>query len=92
MNKEDILKQMEGLDKRTKEYKELKKQLTNYKVSDEVYETISSWYGKVPSDKLKWLFDTYNSIFDTKIEKCLCGGKIKRMIFKLKRTYEKERE
>jgi len=132
---------MEGLDKRTTKYKELKAQLelpeasleddslpdieleeyeeedvleevekdyyekkaieiteenlsikeSNYLVSDEIYNVIDKFYGKVPADRLSWLFTTYNKLFDTKIEKCLCSGKIRKMIIKITKTYEKER-
>jgi len=110
MNREEILERLEGLDKRTKQAKELKDKLEEitteetfeketpeedlnfYKVSQETYDILSSFNGKVPSERLKWLFDTYNKTFGTKFETCLCSGRVRRMIFKLKRTYEKERE
>lgn len=63
-----------------------------YKVSDEVYDTIIGFNGKVRGDQLGWLFDTYNEIFDDKKQKCLCAGKIKRMVAKIKVTYERERK
>lgn len=64
----------------------------NYTVPEEVYEKINKWYGRVKSDELDWLFKTYNKIFETNIEKCLCSGKVRRMIIKIKKTYEKERQ
>ena len=135
MQKEEILKELETLDGRSKRAKELREQLEkieeiqaemesqmviddpdrelvheelaepllseadikeeeiadDYVVSDEVYEKIDSWYGKVPRHDLKWLFKTYNEIFGQKIEVCLCTGKVRRMIAKLTKTYERER-
>ena len=114
--------EMEGLDKRTKRYKELKEILENeiplsseklidyyeekaietteenfrikesaYKVSDEIYNTFKGFNGKVPSNKVKWLFKTYNQIFNQRLTQCLCPGKIKKMVIKTIKTYEKER-
>ena len=114
--------EMEGLDKRTKRYKELKEILENeiplsseklidyyeekaieiteenlrikesaYKVSDEIYNTFKGFNGRVPSEKVKWLFKTYNQIFNQRLTQCLCPGKIKKMVIKTIKTYEKER-
>jgi len=114
--------EMEGLDKRTKRYKELKEILENeiplsseklidyyeekaieiteenfrikesaYKVSDEIYNTVKGFNGRVPSEKVKWLFKTYNQIFNQRLTQCLCPGKIKKMVIKTIKTYEKER-
>jgi hypothetical protein len=100
MNKEELLKAMEGIDKRTVKYKELKEQLEllesttpekEYQISDEVYETINSFNGRVKGQQVDWIFNTYNEIFNTKNKKCLCGGKIKKMLIKMTKTYEKER-
>jgi len=122
MTTNEIKLEMEGLDKRTKRYKELKGILENeiplsseklidyyeekaietteenfrikesaYKVSDEIYNTFKGFNGKVPSNKVKWLFKTYNQIFNQRLTQCLCPGKIKKMVIKTIKTYEKER-
>ena len=120
MTTDDIKLEMQGLDKRTKKYKELKEILENeiplsseklyyekkaieiteenlrikesaYKVSDEIYNTFKGFNGKVPSNKVKWLFKTYNQIFNQRLTQCLCPGKIKKMVIKTIKTYEKER-
>jgi hypothetical protein len=62
-----------------------------YKVSDEIYNTFKGFNGKVPSNKVKWLFKTYNQIFNQRLTQCLCPGKIKKMVIKTIKTYEKER-
>ena len=64
----------------------------DFKISDEVYNTIVSFNGKVRGDQLGWLFSTYNKIFNERLTKCLCAGKIKRMVAKIKVTYERERK
>jgi hypothetical protein len=108
MTTNEIKLEMQGLDKRTKKYKELKEILENekaieiteenlrikesaYKVSDEIYNTFKGFNGRVPSDKVKWLFKTYNQIFNQRLTQCLCPGKIKKMVIKTIKTYEKER-
>ena len=110
MTTSEIKLEMEGLDKRTKRYKELRNILldgnsivyfddasvkkieeTYYKVSDEIYNTVKGFNGRVPSEKVKWLFKTYNQIFNQRLTQCLCPGKIKKMVIKTIKTYEKER-
>jgi len=122
MTTNEIKLEMQGLDKRTKRYNELKEILENeiplssekpidyyeekaieiteenhrikesaYKVSDEIYNTFKGFNGKVPSNKVKWLFKTYNEIFNQRLTQCLCPGKIKKMVIKTIKTYEKER-
>ena len=104
MTTDEIKLEIEGLDKRTKRYKELKEILeneiplasealeeTDYKVSDEIYNTVKGFNGRVPSDKVNWLFKTYNKLFNQRLTQCLCPGKIKKMVIKTIKTYEKER-
>jgi hypothetical protein len=125
MTTDEIKLEMEGLDKRTKRYKDLEKKLYSsmsfeesqednfidyyeekaieiteenfrikesaYKVSDEIYNTFKGFKGRVPSNKVKWLFKTYNQIFNQRLTQCLCPGKIKKMVIKTIKTYEKER-
>jgi hypothetical protein len=93
---EDVLNALDGVDKRTSEYKKLKAQSDalkeSYKISDEVIEIVDSFKGKVPSKYLKWLFDNYNSIFDDRKTVCLCPGVIKKMVAKIQVTYKRERK
>jgi hypothetical protein len=102
MNTAEIKLEMHGLDKRTKRYKELETKLysvisfeesqeINYKISDEIYNIVKGFNGRVPSDRLKWLFKTYNKLFNQRLTQCLCPGKIKKMVIKTIKTYEKER-
>ena len=122
MTTNEIKLEMQGLDKRTKRYKELKEILENeiplslekpidyyeekaieitlknhrikesaYKVSDEIYNTFKGFKGRVPSEKINWLFKTYNKLFNQRLTQCLCPGKIKKMVIKTIKTYEKER-
>jgi hypothetical protein len=102
MSIQEIKLEMQGLDKRTKRYKELRNILnygksiidfeeSDYKVSDEIYNIIKGFNGRVPSDRVKWLFKTYNKLFKQRLTQCLCPGKIKKMVIKTIKTYEKER-
>jgi hypothetical protein len=102
MTTPEIKLEMKGLDKRTKRYKELETKLysvisfeesqqDNYKVSDEIYNTVKGFNGRVPSEKINWLFKTYNKLFNQRLTQCLCPGKIKKMVIKTIKTYEKER-
>jgi len=92
--KEDLIIKMEGLDKRTLEYKSVKKEydLLVYTVQDDVYNKVTSYEGRVPSEDVSWLFDTHNDLFNTKYKKCHCPGVVKKMIAKIKVTYERERK
>ena len=128
MNTQEIKLEMQGLDKRTKRYKELEAKLysimsfeesqeddlkeveyaeeeqeeieyieyiekdeIDYKVSDEIYNIVKGFNGRVPSGRLSWLFKTYNKLFNQRLTQCLCPGKIKKMVIKTIKTYEKER-
>lgn len=101
----EVETEMESLDGRSKQYKELKAELEELqseentiqeveknqsKVPTETYDTVVSFNGRVPSEKIKWLFTEYNSIFGTTFKQCLCAGKIKKMVAKIKGTYETE--
>ena len=101
---EDIQQELEAFtgDKRSKEYKELKKQLESPQKAQEefstdgklqepypkaVYDRINSYTGRIPRDEVQLFFDDYNKIFGTNIERCNCSGKVQRMMAKLKGTY-----
>jgi len=94
MKKEELLLKMEVLDKRTSEYKLLKKEydLIVYVVPNDVYDRVSVYNGRVPAEDVAWLFTTYNKLFKRKWKMCHCPGTVKRMIAKIKVTYERERK
>ena len=102
----ELESKLETLDKRTKEYKQVKKELDTlvseeddkpteenkeYVVSDETYERVNSFKGRMTGEDVTWLFDTYNEAFNTKRNKCKCRGVIKQMVAKLQVTGRKER-
>jgi hypothetical protein len=102
----ELESKLETLDKRTKEYKQVKLELDTlvseeddkpteenkeYVVSDETYKRVNSFKGRMTGEDVTWLFDTYNEVFKTKRNKCKCRGVIKQMVAKLQVTGKKER-
>jgi hypothetical protein len=62
-----------------------------YQVDDDIYKVVKAFNKRVPANKVKWLFNTYNRLFNQNIKMCLCPGIVKKMIVKIIKTYEKER-
>ena len=87
----DRLEDFKG-DKRSKEYKELKKQLesdTPPPFKQEDYDRIKNYGGLLPKEDFKWFWRLYDKTFNTKSKPCLCPGKIRKMRIKLIKTFEK---
>lgn len=99
---ESKIENFEG-DKRSKEYKDLLKQLEESKItkteklrrkhqekSDK--ERILNFPNPSPWLEVKWLFNHYAEVFNKKKRKpCRCSGKINSMLKKLKDYYEEEK-
>lgn len=95
---EKELKNFEG-DKRSKEYKDLKKQLENQQVTKTEKlrrnieykanrEKVLNFPNPAPWLEVKWLFSHYNEVYNCKRRPCKCSGKIRSMLEKLKKYYE----
>lgn len=59
-------------------------------VPTEVYNEVMSFKGRIPGDRLKWLFNQYNTLFNFSMKPCLCPGKIKKIVSKIKITYQRD--
>lgn len=96
MKQETIKSKIENFegDKRSKEYKDLLKQLEESKITKEKSdkERILNFPNPSPWLEVKWLFNHYAEVFNKKKRKpCRCSGKINSMLKKLKDYYEEEK-